>query len=56
MASITSITIIDIGWAHRDWQWRRCLLLLVVTVPSSDTCVVFTARIFNSLITIETEL
>jgi hypothetical protein len=57
MASIASIAIIDgIDQAHRDWQWCRCLLLLVATVPSSDACVVLTARVFNSLITIETEL
>ncbi len=42
--------------AHCNWQWRRCLLLLVATVPSSNACVVFTARIFNSLITIQREL
>ncbi len=57
MASIASIAIIDgIDWAHRDWQWHHCLLLLVATVPSSDACIVFTARVFNSLITIKTEL
>ncbi len=57
MALIASIAIIDgIDWAHCNWQWRCCLLLLVATVPSSDTCIVFTARVFNSLITIKTEL
>ncbi len=57
MASIAPITISDgFDRAHRDWRWRRCLLSLVVTVPSSNAYVVFTARIFNSSITIETEL
>jgi hypothetical protein len=57
MALIASIAISDgFDHAHRDWQWRCCLLLLVATVPSSDACDVFTARIFNSLITIQTEL
>ncbi len=57
MALIASIKISDgFDRAHRDWQWHRCLLLLVANVPSSDACVVFTARIFNSLITIQTEL
>ncbi len=57
MVSIAFITIIDgIDWAHRDWWWRRCLLLLVATVPSSNAFIVLTARIFNSLITIQTEL
>ncbi len=57
MASIASIAISDgFNRAHCNWQWRHCLLSLVVTVPSSDACVVFTARIFNSLITIQTEL
>ncbi len=58
MESITSIVISDgFNCAHRNWQWRRCLLSLVATVPtSSDACIVFTARIFNSLITFETEL
>ncbi len=57
MASIASIAISD-GFirAHCNWRWRCCLLLLRVTVPSSDACVLFTARIFNSLITIQTEL
>ena len=41
--------------ANLNWQWRCCLLLLVATVPSSDACVMFTAKIFNSLITIQTE-
>jgi hypothetical protein len=57
MALIVSIAISDgFNHAHRDWRWRRCLLSLVVTVPSSDACGVFTAKIFNSLITIQTEL
>ncbi len=57
MASIVSIMISDgFDRAHRDWRWCRCLLSLVVTVPSINTCVVFTARFFNSLITIQTEL
>ncbi len=57
MALIASIAISDgFNHAHRNWWWCRCLLLLVTTVPSYDTCVVFTARSFNSLITIQTEL
>jgi hypothetical protein len=57
MVLIASIAIINgIDWAHRDWRWRHCLLSLVATVPSSDACVMLTAGIFNSLITIETEL
>ncbi len=57
MASIVSIAISDgFNCAHPDWQWHRCLLLLVATVPIYNTCNVFTARIFNSLITIQTEL
>ncbi len=57
MALIASITISDgFDHAHCNWQWGCCLLLLVATVPSSNACVVFTARIFNSLITIQTEL
>ncbi len=38
------------------WQCRRCLLMLVATVPSSNACVVFTARIINSVITNQKEL
>ncbi len=57
MALIASIAISDgFDCAHRNWLWRCCLLSLGATVPSSDACVVFTARIFNSLITIQTEL
>ncbi len=39
---------------HCNWQWHCCLLSLVATVPSYDACIVFTARIINSLITIQT--
>jgi hypothetical protein len=59
MAFIASIAIddgidcVDCNW---QWQWCCCLLLLVTTVPCSDACVMFTARIFNVLITIQTEL
>ncbi len=57
MALIASIVISDgFDCAHHDWRWCCCLLLLVATVPSSNVCIVFTARIFNSLITIQTEL
>jgi hypothetical protein len=57
MALIVSIAISDgFDRAHRDWQWHHCLLLLGATVPSFDACIIFTARIFNNLITIQTEL
>ncbi len=57
MALIASMVIDDgFNCAHCNW-WCHCrLLLLVATVPSSDACVVFTARIVNSSITIQTEL
>ncbi len=46
MALIAYIAISDgFDCAHRNWQWRRCPVLLATTVPSSDACVVFTARI-----------
>ncbi len=48
MALIVSIMISDgFNCAHCDWRWCHCLLLLVATVPSSDPCIVFTARIFQ---------
>jgi hypothetical protein len=57
LAPIASIVISDgFDHAHRNWQWRHWLLLLVTTVPSSNACVVFTARIFNGLLNIQTEL
>ncbi len=59
MALIASIAIskaLIFDCAHRDWRWHLGLLLLAPTVPSFDACIVFTARIFNSLITIQTEL
>jgi hypothetical protein len=57
MALIASIAISDgFDCAHHDWQWCLCLLLLVETVPSSDACIMFTARIFVHLIAIQTEL
>ncbi len=56
MASIASIAISNgFDCAHCYWWWHCCLLLLVVTVPSSDDYIVFTARIINSFITIQTE-
>jgi hypothetical protein len=56
MALIASIAIIDgIDWTRCDWQWHRCLLLLVATVPSTDACVILIARV-NSLITIKMDL
>ncbi len=56
MASIMSIAISDgFNCAYCNWRWRCCLLLLITTVPSYNACVVFTARIFNSLITIQKE-
>ncbi len=56
-ALIASIAIrYGYNHVHHNWQWCHCLLLLVATVPSSDACVVFTARVFNSLITIQMKL
>ena len=57
MVLIASMAIND-GFDCAHCKWRCCchLLPLVVTVPSSNACIVFTARIFNSLITIQTEL
>jgi hypothetical protein len=57
LALIAFIAISDgFDCAYRDWQWCHCLLSLVATVPSSNACGVFTARIFNSLTTIQMEL
>jgi hypothetical protein len=57
MALIASMAINDgFACAQCNWQCCCCLLLLIATVPSSDACNVFTARIFNSLINIQTEL
>jgi hypothetical protein len=57
MALIASIAISDgFDHAHHDWWWHCCLLSLVAPVPSSVACIWFTARIFHSLITIQTEL
>jgi hypothetical protein len=56
MALIASMVINDgLNRAHCDWQCRCYLLLLVATVPSSDAYVVFTAKIFYSLITVQME-
>ncbi len=57
MMPIASIVISDgFDCAHRNWQWYHWLLLLVTTVPSSNACVMFTAKFSCSLITIQTEL
>jgi hypothetical protein len=48
MALIAFMAINDgFDGAHHDWGCRHCQLLLIVTVPGSNACVVFTARIFN---------
>jgi hypothetical protein len=44
MVLIVSIAIGGgINCLHRNLQWRRCLLLLVATVPSSDAHIPFVA-------------